>query len=142
VAVPVILALALNGVIFALGWTQPDHDRQPSFAPPGYAIGIVWTILFACMGAARYYAVAAGDRRDAALIVILIALCLAYPFYTAGLQDHLAGLIGLSVTEVLALTTLLHAWKPARWAAYLILPLIVWLWFASLLILATSRLNA
>ena len=31
-----------------LGWF--DSLRKPSFTPPGYLIGIIWTILFALMG--------------------------------------------------------------------------------------------
>jgi tryptophan-rich sensory protein len=142
VAAPVALALATNGLIFTLGWNAPDHDRQPWFAPPGYVVGMVWTVLFGCMGAARWRAVEAGDRRDRILIDVLIVLCLAYPFYTAGLQDRMAGLAGIVVTGLLALVIVLHAWRPARGAALLLLPLLGWLWFAGILILSINRLNA
>jgi hypothetical protein len=83
IVIPVILALATNGLIFALGWQQPDRDIQPAFAPPGYVIGIVWTVLFALMGCARGLASRQGDRRTVRLLTILIGLCLAYPFYRA-----------------------------------------------------------
>ena len=138
---PVLLALATNGLIFALGWTQPDHDVQPGWAPPGYVIGIVWTVLFACMGAARWQAVSAQDAGGARLMTGLIVLCLAYPFYTAGLQDRMAGLAGISVTFIVAALGSLRLWGSSRPAALLLLPLLGWLIFAAVLIVEVQRLN-
>ena len=136
IALPVVLALATNGLIFALGWRQPDHDIQPGSAPPGYVIGIVWTVLFALMGAARYHATA---KR---MVTALIALCLAYPFYTLGLQDRMIGLAGIAVTGTLAIYIVLYQWQRARRAALLLLPLVAWLTFAAMLILSVERLNS
>ncbi len=136
IAIPVVLALATNGLIFALGWRQPAHDIQPGLAPPGYVIGIVWTVLFALMGAARHHSTAGR------MITALIALCLAYPFYTLGLQDRLAGLMGIAVTGTFAIYIALYEWKRARLASLLLIPLIAWLTFAALLILCVAKLNA
>ncbi len=141
IVIPVILALATNGLIFALGWQQPDRDIQPAFAPPGYVIGIVWTVLFALMGCARGLASRQGDRRTVRLLTILIGLCLAYPFYTLGLQDNLVGLVGIVLTGAFCLYVIVSAWARTRAAALLLLPLAGWFCFAGVLVLAVLRLN-
>jgi tryptophan-rich sensory protein len=137
ILIPVLLALATNGLIFALGWTQPDHDIQPGWAPPGYVVGIVWTILFALMGAAR--AITSPERRT--LVTALILLCLAYPFCTLGFQDRQMNLIGIIVTEIFAIYVAAKLIRPQCKAALLLLPLILWLCFAMALVMAVSRLN-
>jgi benzodiazapine receptor len=138
ILIPVALAMATNGAIFAFGWTQPDHDIQPDWAPPGYVIGIVWTALFALMGAARAITIPA--RRP--LVTVLIVLCLAYPFYTLGFQDRQANLAGIIVTEAYTLYVTARLIRPKCKAALLLVPLILWLCFALALVMAVSRLNA
>ncbi len=141
IAVPVLAALATNGLIFAAGWTQPDRDIQPRWAPPGYVVGIVWTILFGFMGTARWYALKSGDRTGARLVVLLILLCLAYPFYTAGLQDRMAGLAGILVTFLFTAAIAFRARRRGCKAGLMLLPLLAWLCFATALILKVNALN-
>jgi tryptophan-rich sensory protein len=140
ILIPVALAGAVNALIYALGWTQPDTHLQPDFAPPGWVIGLVWVALFALMGAARYYAGKTGAR-GAKHITRLIFLCLAYPFYTAGLQDGPAGLIGIVLTEGYTLYCAATLRRPAPIAAALLIPLVLWLAFAFVLVIAVFRLN-
>jgi tryptophan-rich sensory protein len=142
IALPVFLALATNGLIFGLGWVQPDRDIQPVWAPPGYVVGMVWVLLFGCMGLGHWFALQRQDIKGARLLTGLILLCLAYPFYTAGLQDRMAGLIGIMVT--LAYSAAL-AWRFRRLACragLTLLPLIAWLCFAAALILKVDALNS
>ncbi len=142
VAVFVALALATNGLIFALGWRQPDRDIQPSWAPPGYVVGIVWTVLFGTMGAARWLALKSDDPNGARLIVVLVVLCLAYPFYTLGFQDRMPGLAGILVTFALTAAIAFRARRRGCRAGLMLLPLLGWLCFATALVLRVAQLNA
>ena len=141
ILIPVVLALATNGLIFALGWRQPDHDRQPAFAPPGFVIGIVWTFLFALIGLARGLAVRHGTRPVVRLVTILIALCLAYPFYTLGFQDRLPDVAGIVVTGVFTAYVIARARRPVPAVSLTLLPLLAWLCFAGVLVISVARLN-
>ncbi|KJV08964.1 hypothetical protein VZ95_14400 [Elstera litoralis] len=83
----VALALVLNGLVFGLGWNATGVTRQvsqPWFAPPGWAIGLVWTLLLAGMGAADALLSARlpGAARARLLGRVLALDCLAYPFFT------------------------------------------------------------
>ena len=144
ILIPVLLACAVNGIIYALGWRQPDSHIQPDFAPSGIVIGMVWVALFALMGAARHYALKAPRQsaRGTKHVTRLIFFCLAYPFYTAGLQDGPAGLIGIIITEAYAIYCVGILRRAAPIAAALLMPLAAWLAFAFVIVIAVFSLNS
>ncbi len=79
----VVLAAGTNAALRTLGWNQPPGEIWPAFAPRGAIIGVVWIVLFACMGAAHWIVARSGTIeavRNARRIALLIAVCLAYPF--------------------------------------------------------------
>lgn len=137
---PVAAALAANAVIFAAGWDSGASSQpRPSFAPPGYVVGIIWTILFGCMGAARWLVRGTAASR---LVVMLILLCLAYPFYTAGLSNARVGVAGTVVTGIVAIYVLFRAWPVSTTAGLLLVPLIAWLGFATALSVRIVQLSS
>ena len=132
-AAAVLVAAAVNGLIGALGLNGPDESlREPAFAPPGWFIGGMWVALFALMGAARWAAVRDGDRRGGWWIVGLLAICVAYPFYTSGF-DLVPSMTGNVVTLVAAVALALRLRRTSRTAALLIAPTAAWVAFACVL---------
>lgn len=116
--------------------------RDPAFAPPGWVIGAVWVVLFALLGLARWAAVArdgAGPRAELALWA-LIALCLLYPYYTNSFSVWPA-FLGAMVACVAAAAVALGLRRRSRRAALLLLPLIGWTAFASLLTATKIAIN-
>lgn len=100
-AAAVGLALACNALVFGFGWNQTDVRPTPAYAPPGYVVGIVWTLLFAAMGAARWHVLTRMTPlrfRHARLIVWLILFCAAYTFYGLAPESRIPGFIGNLVT--------------------------------------------
>ena len=139
------LACLGNGIIFVFGWNGDATDIvQPGFQPPGWVIGMVWTALFAAMGAARWVTARSHHgigRRNGWLITGLILACFAYPYYTLGFRSVAIGLAGSVVTMLLAA---IIAWMIAgqsRLAAALVLPTALWCAFASLLLIRTLQIN-
>ena len=98
IIVTVAIAAVTNGALAAFGLNRPSNQIWPSFAPPGPAIGVIWIVLFAGMGAAFWLA---PTRRRA--IAGLIVLCLAYPFYTHMIGGHLTEFVGNIVTFAYAI---------------------------------------
>jgi tryptophan-rich sensory protein len=135
IAITVAVAAVTNGALAAFGLNQPNAQRWPAFAPPGPAIGIVWIVLFAGMGAALWYA--RSKREVAALIV----LCLAYPFYTHAAGGHLTELIGNVVTFVYATWLVLRLRAESAIAAVCVALVGAWIAFATALVIALVRLN-
>lgn len=102
VAAPVVLAVVVNGIIFARGWYGGADGRQDDtneLLPPGYAIAIIWTALFALLGYA-HYRLFPSVASFAVLGIILYAV--AYPFLTQGLADPARARILNTVTLILA----------------------------------------
>lgn len=144
VAMTVTIAAAINGVLAALGWNQPPHEKWPDFAPRGATIGVVWIVLFAAMGAARWLLMRSESPQGAAranAVAALIALCLAYPFYTHFLGSHVTELAGNIVTFAFAAWLLMRARRSSPLAAVLIGCVMGWIAFATVLVFALVRLN-
>lgn len=135
----VAICLAVNGFIFAVGWNDgATLPLTPAWKPPGWAIGVVWTGLFACMGYAHGLLLRRGNRFQWGVALLLVA-CLAYPFYTGGLQSGLVAFYGTIITLAYTLVLLTKLTDQPRW---LLLPVALWLCFATVLIHATLQLNA
>lgn len=141
----VAVALALNGLIFGLGWNATGVTRQvslPWFAPPGWVIGLIWTLLFAGMGAADALLSARvpGAGRSRLLARVLAFDCLAYPFYALATDNVWAGLAGNIGTAVLAAVAAVSAsWHDRRAAVALAL---VALWATYATSIVVYRLGA
>ena len=122
-----------------------DALEKPAIFPDPMWFGIAWTILFALMGFALALVCAAwGARgRNAAIVafVVLFILLMAWsPVFFAMHQMTVAlGLIAI-IVAMTVLTTALF-WRVRRLAAVLMLPLLGWVSFATLLNYEFLRLN-
>lgn len=136
-------ALAINTVVFGLflAGDVPEPAESVSFAPPGAVIGAVWVGLFAMMGAARWALNSSGERAENVKrwICILLLFCVAYPFYTLGLTSELLGFFGNLATIALTVFVVARAWRFSRTASILLMPIVVWVSFATVIILAELR---
>ncbi len=135
IVVTVAIAAVTNGALAAFGLNQPGTQHWPSFAPQGPVIGIVWIVLFAGMGAA--YGLAPSRRA----VVVLIALCLAYPFYTHVIGGHLTELLGNIVTFAYALWLMTRLRSESTAAMWLIGCVAAWVAFATALVIGLVQLN-
>jgi tryptophan-rich sensory protein len=144
VAITLAIAVLTNGALAALGFNRAGAQKWPSFAPPGPAIGFVWVALFAGMGAARWFALTSGRanaKDDARSVTILIALCLAYPFYTHAIRGHATELCGNIVTFAYATWLVQRLATRSSIAAFFIGTVALWVAFATALVVALVRLN-
>jgi tryptophan-rich sensory protein len=127
-------ALVMNGLIFSLGWSSADNITPPSFAPPAFVIGLVWTILFPLMASARwrlnFYSESTANQAQI-WVTFLIVSCLVYPLYSLALSSVLGGFLGNIWTIALASFTVSRVWSTSKPAAYSILPVIIWVSFAT-----------
>jgi tryptophan-rich sensory protein len=132
-----------NGLLAAFGLNRAGTEKWPSFAPPGPAIGAVWVVLFAGMGATRWLArsgreAGSGDSRA---VDILIALCLAYPFYTHAFGGHVTELAGNLITFGFAGWLVTRLLRRSIVAAAFVALVAAWIAFATVLVFALAGLN-
>ncbi len=126
-AVFVLVPVALNGVIFGLGWNRASGPMVG--IPPGAVVGSLWVVLFAGMGVARWLLLRAG-RGGAEWVALLAFLCLLYPLYTAGLSNDRVGLVGNLLTAVVGIVVAVIAWNRSRAAGLCVSAVCAWLLYA------------
>jgi tryptophan-rich sensory protein len=148
VTVPAILLLGtLSGRVSGSGYGNAWFDAltKPGFMPPGWVFGAAWTTLYILLGLALAMILhARGARgRGVAIAVFLAQLLLNFAWSPIFFALHNVGL-ALAVVLVMLLlagvSTLLFA-RIRVAAAWLMLPYVAWLVFASLLTWQINQLN-
>lgn len=137
--------LLCNGAGFASAMfgTNPDlytHLAKPSWAPPGWLFGPVWTALYTLMGTATYlvWRSTRGHARRTAMIAFAIQLVLNVSWTPVFFGLERFGLAAILILVVLASVTVMgivYA-RRVRLAGILLIPLWVWVAFASALNIA------
>ena len=149
-AISIIICLAAGfiGSIFTNRSipTWFESLKKPSFNPPGWLFGPVWTALFILMGISLFLIWQKGLNYNGvkiALIVFGIQLILniLWSILFFGLRAPLAAFIEIIILWILILMTILIFYPISKAAALLLLPYILWVSFASILNFFLWRLN-
>jgi translocator protein len=115
---------------------------KPSFNPPDWIFAPVWTLLYILMGIALYLAV----RKKASLtgIILFISQLVLNTLWTIiffGFHYTLFAFIEIIILWLAILYTIIEFHKKSKAAAYLMIPYILWVSFATILNLAIVVLN-
>ncbi|MDY8107974.1 TspO/MBR family protein [Fulvimarina sp. 2208YS6-2-32] len=139
----VLLALGGGGLIGLTvetgGW-YAGLDK-PSFNPPDWAFGVVWTILYICIGIAgwRVWRAGAGDLQTLWWAQLVVNFSWPPVFFAAqALALAIALILALDVLIVLFIA---RAWARERIAALLFVPYALWTGYASALNIAIWWMN-
>ena len=121
--------------------------KKPSFNPPNWVFGPVWTTLFVMMGVAVFLVWRKGlntSQVKIALTIFGVQLILntLWSLLFFGLRSPLAGLIEIWVLWIAIALTLVFFLKISLAAGLLLLPYLAWVSFAAILNLAIWRLNS
>lgn len=118
---------------------------KPSWNPPGWIFGPVWTALYAMMGVAAWLVWRQGGwgKRRIPLSIFLAQLALNALWTPLFFGMHRPG---LAFAEIVLLwvaiaVTLIAFWPAHRVAAWLIAPYLAWVSFAAVLNFTLWRLN-
>jgi len=146
-----IVACELAGIIGSV-FTMPSIPgwyagiAKPSFNPPNWIFGPVWTLLYALMGLAAYLVYEKGFKRPEvkkALTVFAAQLLLNTLWSIVFFGAHM--ILGAAVVIVLLwaliLATILLFYRISKAAAYLLVPYIFWVTFATVLNISLYVLN-
>jgi benzodiazapine receptor len=119
--------------------------NRPAFNPPNWLFGPVWTTLYIIMGISLYlvWTQPPGKDRDMAMIAFLVQLVLNFAwsyifFYYKQLGFALVEIVVLWIS-ILVMIFLFYRVKSV--AAYLNIPYLMWVTFATFLNAAYFRLN-
>ena len=144
IIIPVLLG-SLVGFI-----TSPSNSYseliQPSFAPPGILFPIVWTILYTLMGISHYLvtnsnanSILKASASSIYIIQLIVNLLWSIIFFSFGWR--LFAFIWIIFLIILVVIMIKRFYDVNKTAAYLQIPYLAWLLFASVLNFSVYLLN-
>ncbi|MDE2038021.1 MAG: tryptophan-rich sensory protein [Patescibacteria group bacterium] len=153
-AFKLIAAVAVSGLAGAVGslFTAPAIPTwyaalaKPSFAPPNWLFGPVWTVLYLLMGVAAFLVWkkgwnGAGVRRALGAFLLQLALNALWSAAFFGLRSPLWGLADIAALWLAIVATMVLFYKVSKPAAWLLLPYLLWVSFAACLNYSLWTLN-
>ena len=133
----------LLGMLFALlGGSGAGNPwfvslAKPPLYPPPQVFGIVWSVLYLMLGVAFALVLSARGAwwrgRAAIAFMVQLAINLAWSPVFFGLHQITAALVVIAVLDIAVMVTIWLFWKVRPLAAWLLLPYLVWILFATAL---------
>ena len=143
----ICLAAAGAGAIFTSGSVSQWYPmlQKPSWTPPSWLFGPVWTTLYLMMAIAAWliWRKRRTEKVRGAFVLFAFHLALnaAWSPLFFGLQNPLAGLLDIIPLWIAILLTLLSFWKISLLAGVLLVPYWLWVSFATALNYAIWQMN-
>ncbi|XSG82007.1 MAG: TspO/MBR family protein [Methyloligella sp. ZOD6] len=140
------LAAAVAGMVTEpnIGWYETL--KKPSFNPPDWIFGPVWTLLYTTMAGALFW-VWRTDAPDeekqpayrwfAAQLILNVLWSVAF----FQMQSPLLGTLDAVLLLIAICGTVAAFWRLSRGAALLLVPYLLWVMFATVLTFSLWRLN-
>ncbi len=128
----------------SIGWYYTL--TKPMYRPPDWLFGPVWISLYLIMGIALYLIWKSGFRSSESRYPVIIFLTqlvfnTLWPIVFFGARSVSGGLIVIFILWILIFLTILSFQRVNRVAAYLLIPYILWVSYASVLNFSIWRLN-
>lgn len=144
----IVLALLAGGIGALLGGGMKEFDNvsKPNFTPPAIIFPIAWTILYILMGISSYLICC--NKTDKKFIssacktyiLQLIANILWTPIFFR-FNMYFIAFIWIILLIILVISMIIKFYKIKPLAAYLQIPYLLWLIFASILNFSIYMLN-
>jgi translocator protein len=120
--------------------------ERPAWAPPSWAFGVVWPILYVLIGIAgwRVWRVAGSVRAAGVALglwVVQLVVNAIWPGVFFGLEAFGPAVVVITVLDVLVVLTILAFRRIDRLAAWLLVPYLLWILYATALNAALWQLN-
>ena len=128
----IILPLAL-GIIVSLLVNFDIYSRitLPDLAPPAVVFPIVWTILYLMMGVSLF--INRENKKNTTLFYIQLAINYLWVFMFFMFKMFLGSFILIVILAVMVLYTILEFYKHDKTSAFMLVPYLIWIMFASYL---------
>jgi benzodiazapine receptor len=116
---------------------------KPTFNPPNYLFGPVWTTLYILMGISFYIIVNQAKIHWSLVAIFALQLTLNFLWSFIFFNYHL---LGLALIEIILLwlsifTMIILFYKNNKWAAIINIPYFLWVSFATILNYSIYKLN-
>ncbi|MBN6041922.1 TspO/MBR family protein [Amycolatopsis sp. 195334CR] len=141
--VAAVAVVAVAGALSSMNARSVYESLElPGWAPPPWLFGPVWTVLYAMIAVSGWlYWRAGGDRRGLGVYGVGLVLNLAWTplFFAAGAYE--LALVDIVLLDVAVVASIILFWRRSRLAAWLQVPYLVWILYASALTVSIVILN-
>lgn len=119
---------------------------KPTWAPPAWIFGPVWTVLYAIIAISFGFVFYQVYRRKLSWVVAVpfvlnLIFNLLFTPIQFGLQNNLLASVDIILVLITLVTALSLTWRKARWVSIANLPYLAWVSFATVLQLTVTYLN-
>lgn len=122
---------------------------KPTFSPPNYLFGPVWTTLYTLMGISLYLVYqtkikkGGNNQKEKAIRIFYTQLILnaLWSIIFFGLKNPGLAFVEIIIMWSYILVTIMRFYKINKIASYLLIPYLLWVSFASVLNLSIALLN-
>jgi tryptophan-rich sensory protein len=120
--------------------------NKPSFSPPNWVFGPVWTTLYFLMGLSAFLIWKKGlknkkVKRALTYFFIQLVFNFLWSVLFFGLHNPLLGLLDIVLLLISIVLTIIIFYKISKAASYLLIPYFLWVSFATILNLSLVVLN-
>jgi tryptophan-rich sensory protein len=128
----------------AFAWYQ--QLVKPSWAPPSWLFGPVWTVLYVIIAASFGYVAILFFRKQISFLVFLpfllnLVFNLIFSPIQFGLRNNLLASLDILLIPGTLIWALIAIHPYARWVSYVNIPYLLWVSFATVLQLTITYLN-
>jgi len=119
-------------------WYLTDLTK-PTWNPPSWVFGPVWTTLFLLMGISLY--LVWGKKNNLKWFWTQLVLNIIWSYLFFGLRSPSLAFFEIAILWIAILITIVKFWKLNKTASVLLWPYLAWVSFASFLNFTVMRLN-
>ena len=119
---------------------------KPSWAPPSWLFGPAWTFLYTLIAISFGYVFYLFSKGKITFLVLLpfilnIIFNFAFTPLQFGLKNNLLAMIDIILVLITLIWSLISIFPHAKWVAYINIPYLLWVSFATLLQITVTYLN-
>lgn len=135
--VPVVVCLAVGGLASYIQsgsiheW-YPALERSP-LTPPNIVFPIAWSVIYLLVGLSLGHLLSRGDRSLVALWMLQLFVNFMWCVLFFAFRNPMLGLLDILLLDVLVCAYIVYAYGRSRIAAWLFVPYMLWLMFATYL---------
>jgi tryptophan-rich sensory protein len=119
---------------------------KPSWAPPSFLFGPVWTVLYLLIAISFGKVFLVVFQKQIPMIVILpfvlnLIFNVAFTPIQFGLKNNLLASVDILLVLITIIWAMVAIYPHTRWIAYIQIPYLIWVSFASILQITITWLN-
>lgn len=140
--IDILIPVAIGGIVGFIINPYIDYNSlvQPPLSPPSIVFPIVWTILYVLMGIS-YYLLKNSSKKEKIIYFVQLGVNALWSVFFFVFKFYLFSFVWILLLDVLVILMIIIFCRNNKVSAYLQIPYLVWILFASYLNLGIYILN-